>query len=207
MPRQVHGDINTLVMRTNRGFTLIELLIVMVIASILAAITIPTMQFWVQDNRLSAQTNEFISDLHLARTEAIKRNRRVTICKSSDLTSCDVGNNLNWTQGWITFVDNAPADGILNAGEQLIRSHPPALGDVQYAPRAADTTIQYYISFIPRGVTQLVVAVAGSRTQTGFMRVCDDRGVNEARAVLISQTGRVSSVGPPNAAATVGACP
>lgn len=190
-------------MKKNHGFTIIELIAVMVIASILAAIAIPSFQDFVKDNRISAHTNELITDFHFARTESIKRNRRVTVCKSANGATCDVADNLNWTQGWITFVDNGPANGVFDAGETILRTHSGAFADVQIGPRGADGTIRYYVSYIPRGIVQQ----AGGGTQTGYMRVCDDRGLGTLRVILISQTGRVRSTPPPDSAAISGTCP
>ena len=62
-------------MKMNRGFTITEVIITLAITSILAAIAVPAFSDFVADNRIAAQTNEFITDLYYARTEAIKRNR------------------------------------------------------------------------------------------------------------------------------------
>lgn len=196
-----------LAMKRQLGFTLIELIIVLVIGAILAAVAIPSYSDFVKDNRISASANALIGDLYYARTEAIKRNRRVSVCKSANPTAttpgCDTANNVNWGQGWIVFVDDDTADGQRVAAEQLLRVQGPLEGELALAPRTADTAIQYYISYIPRGITQQV----GGNAQNGIMRLCDDRGLGRSRAIVISQTGRVNAVAPPDSAAQVGTCP
>lgn len=84
------------------GFTLLELLITVAVAAILAALAAPGFASLINSNRLSAQANEVVASLQLARTEAIKQNRRVIICRSTNGTSCAGAGQ--WDQ-WITFID------------------------------------------------------------------------------------------------------
>src|SRR3989344_4698731 len=58
----------------NSGFTLIELIITLTIAGILMAVAVPGLKNFVSSNRLTAQINDLIADINLARSEAIKRN-------------------------------------------------------------------------------------------------------------------------------------
>ena len=67
-----------------RGFTLVELLIVLAVGSILLAIAIPGYAFLVNASRLATVTNDLVTVLHLARSEAIKRGVRVTVCKTGN---------------------------------------------------------------------------------------------------------------------------
>ncbi len=94
----------------NAGFTLIELLMVIAIAAILASIAVPSYQWIMSRTRLSTQANELTTALSLARSEAVKRGVRVTVCKSSSGTGCTTSGN--WQQGWIVFVDNTQVEGI-----------------------------------------------------------------------------------------------
>src|SRR4030095_9054162 len=74
--------------RQCHGFTLVELLATLAIASILMARPLPTMNSLGSVMKLSSFSNDFLSQLHLARGEAIKRNSHVVICKSGDGSSC-----------------------------------------------------------------------------------------------------------------------
>ena len=103
-------------MNRQRGFTLIELIITVAIVAILLAIGVPSFQEMMRNNRVAAHTNDRLSSLNLARSEAIKRGVRVSLCKSSDGLSCATTGD--WTQGWIVFVDT-DNDATVDAGENI----------------------------------------------------------------------------------------
>lgn len=86
-----------------RGFTLIELMVTLAVLAIIVGIAMPAFRGLMNANRLTAQANELIGAMQLARTEAIKRNARVSFCGSSDGTTC-VQDSGAWSQ-WLVMVD------------------------------------------------------------------------------------------------------
>jgi type IV fimbrial biogenesis protein FimT len=153
-----------------RGFTLVELLVVLAVGSILLAIAVPGYGFLVSTSRLAAVTNDLVSNLQLARSEAVKRGMRVTVCKTGNAMAvppaCDA--TAGWHQGWLVFVDDG-AQGVIDANDSLLRVHERAHADVLIT---ANSHISRFISYLPdgrsRGMTGLgngtfEVCVSGSR--------------------------------------------
>ena len=97
------------------GFTLIELLVTIALFSILAALALPSFTSLLSSNRTTSYLQEATGAIRYARSEAIKRNRVVTICASADQASCGG----NWQQGWIVF-DDANADGAYTSGTETL---------------------------------------------------------------------------------------
>jgi type IV fimbrial biogenesis protein FimT len=83
------------------GFTLVELMVTVSLAAILMAIGVPMLRNSIANNRLSGQTNEIISAMTLARSQAITMNQPVSFCRanSETATAC-AGSAGNW-QFWL----------------------------------------------------------------------------------------------------------
>ena len=186
-------------MKKHSGFTLIELLVTLIIVSVLLSVGIPSLKSFMQGNQLVASTNELISAFHVARSEAIKLNNSVTICESTDGTTCTSPGTGNWEEGWIVFVDGDSnqagteedcADD--NTGTDcLLRSH-AGFTDNQLTVAGADAGDVAIGSstFNSRGLPR---DVAGS-SQSGTFSVCSLDGSGNtinSRAVVLSLSGRV----------------
>ena len=87
--------------RRGTGFSLIELMVVVAVVAILAVVAYPSLTSVINSNRLSSNANELVASLQFARSEAIRRNARVSVCGSSNGTTCDG----TWTN-WITILDS-----------------------------------------------------------------------------------------------------
>ncbi|MDS4058866.1 MAG: GspH/FimT family pseudopilin [Candidatus Contendobacter sp.] len=104
-------------MNKQRGFTLAELIVTVAIAAILLAVGVPSFQETMRKNRTAAHMNEMITALNLARGEAAKRGQRVSLCPSTDGTSCTGGTD--WNNGWIVFTDTSADDNTVTVGTVL----------------------------------------------------------------------------------------
>ena len=82
-----------------RGFTLTELMIVVVVVGILASLAAPSFSELIKSQRIKSMATDINASLTLARSEAIKRNRNVTLAPTT------AG---SWQGGWqIADPDNA----------------------------------------------------------------------------------------------------
>jgi len=182
-------------MKKNAGFTLIELMITLAIVGILLTVGVPSLKTFMQSNQLIAATNELVSALHVARSEAIKLNTKVSVCSSSNGTGCS--GSSDWKNGWVVFVD---ADGDLAgtgavcaaaATDCLLRSH-GAINDTRLTMSGTDNNGNNItsFSFTSRGLPK---AVNGG-SQSGVYSLCSlDSGGSTigSRAVTLSLSGRV----------------
>ncbi|OYW28041.1 MAG: Pre-pilin like leader sequence, partial [Methyloversatilis sp. 12-65-5] len=87
------------------GFTMIELMIVVTLMAILAAFAFPAFQSFIASNRLTAESNELLSGMNLARSEAVRTQRRVLLCRAA---AADGAVNFSATNGCVTTADSQP---------------------------------------------------------------------------------------------------
>ncbi len=98
--------------RAERGFTLVELMVTVVVLAVLIAIGMPAMNGLINSNRLTAQSNELVGAIQMARSEAIKRNAPVSMCGSLDGVNCAAAGD--WAQ-WLVVLDSDSS--VLQAGQ------------------------------------------------------------------------------------------
>ena len=66
------------------GFTLVEILITIVISAVLLGIAVPQLTDQVQKSHISSHVSDLMAAMNLARSEAVKSGRGVTMCRSTD---------------------------------------------------------------------------------------------------------------------------
>jgi len=168
-------------MRRQSGFTLFELLATVGIGGLLLSIGVPSLTSFVRDSSIISGTNGFLADLYYARNLAVTTNRRIVTCASSNGTSC---NSALWTDGRITFRDD-DNDLTLDVGEEVVRVGKalPSLGVVSAAFPAV-------ITYRPNGRAMGAVIA----TNVGAFIVCDTRGHEHGRVVMVDFNGRPRAV-------------
>jgi type IV fimbrial biogenesis protein FimT len=174
-----------------RGLTLIELIIGIALASILMVVAVPSYTTILSRLRLTSHSNELSSSLAFARSEALRRGVRVTVCKSASATACATSGT--WASGWLVFVDNrhlsgnvaGVVDGSGGSADEILRAVPALTGSTV----TASTSFADWVGFRPDGVS-----VGSSGTASGSLTVCHgSQGVAQAvNALGRTQTSKVT---------------
>jgi type IV fimbrial biogenesis protein FimT len=158
-----------------RGFTLHEALVTLTIIGVVAVSAVGFTRI-LHSTQMTSQVNTLVADLSLARSEAIKRARIVTVCKSRSGDSCTAASA--WHEGWIVFADdndNAQRDD----GETIIKIEQALAGGATLSFGAWGPGAGKYVSYRPMGTTR----------QNGTFTFCGLAG--SAKAVILIQTGRI----------------
>ncbi len=164
-------------MRRNSGFTLIELMIAISLVAILLATAVPALEDFTNDARQTGAINDFVAAIHLARNTAITTNSRVTMCASASGTNCEL---TAWENGWIVFGD-LNANGSLDVGERIVSASSAVEGlDIQSGEFPAS------LMYRPNG-RAMTNALTGN---SGEFAVCDFRGAEHAKVILVELSGR-----------------
>lgn len=171
-----HG-ISVCLRRSQPGFSLVEIMIVLAIVSILGITALPSLQTMVHRNRVASEVNHFLSQLHLARSEAIKQGTRIVICQSPDAQTC--ARTSGWEQGWIIFKDNN-LNRQHDDGELLLRTD-----------RALSSTIRISTGASLHSRRTIVYQATGlAPGSTATFTFCSPGAPDLARAIILSNTGR-----------------
>ena len=173
--------------KTSRGFTIPELIITLGVAAIILSTAVPGVNTTIKNNRLATQVNHIITDIHFARSEAVKRDVRVLLCRSSNPNasspqcSTDSGTEYTWTSGYLIFADSGTAaNSVYDAGSDiLLRRGQPAPSGVRMRTSPAWNK---NLEFNPNGSTNEDGSIA-------LMAICDDRGEADGREIVVAPSG------------------
>ena len=164
-------------MKRDSGFTLIELMFVLAVAAILLSVAVPALQMFTMNSKQTGAINDFVSSMHLARNTAITTNARVTMCASSNGASCEA---VSWDSGWILFRD-ANSNQTVDGTDAIIGTGSPSDG-----PTIASAQYGRFLMYRPNGR----VMSANVGTNTGEFTVCDSRGADHSKVVIVALSGR-----------------
>jgi type IV fimbrial biogenesis protein FimT len=151
----------------SRGFTLIELMVTITVLAILLMVAVPSFDGIRLSSRLTSYATELVAGSQLARTEAIKRNAAVTMCVSSNGTSCSTSGG--WESGWIVL-----------SGTTVIQKQPAAAAGYKLTEAGGATSFTFESTGV--GASQATVTICRASPSVG----------GQERVVKISATGRAS---------------
>ena len=174
------------------GYSLIEMLFMLFILGVLCGTIAHTFQGLQNRVQIQAASEALLSDVLSARAEALRRERRVTLCAaaldSSEQaalpTACAASvSAAAWHQGWLVFED-ANSNGAWDEGEALLqqrsRIHPQVSA-------TGNTTVSRYVSF---GASGRSLSLTGA-FQAGTITFCE-RGAKakEGWLLVLNAVGR-----------------
>ena len=168
-------------MQTCKGITAIELMVALGVLAILAMLAAPSFSQMLERQRVIGATNSLLNAMHLARSEATKRNERVTLCPSADGTTCREDGD--WSHGWIWFAD--PENSGERSADNLLIGY-EALGLQDRLSITGNTPVRDYVSYVARGTTRRT----NGALQMGSFSVCT---ATQSRRVIVSSIGRPRS--------------
>ncbi|MBX2857638.1 MAG: GspH/FimT family pseudopilin [Cellvibrionaceae bacterium] len=183
-------------MKSEQGFTLLELLFTVLIVAVLAGLAAPSFNRLILINKVQSETQGLYIDIAFARSEAVSRNKFISICASVDGLTCNGSNR--WSDGWIVFEDDGAggvaddfADTAKQSGEKLLRVTQQMENLTIDAIDAGGAGVQG-IMFGPRGYIASMRRFSNDNSSVKTtLKVCGpggDSGV--ARAIWMQVTGR-----------------
>ena len=145
-----------LALRRATGYTLLELLVTVAVVAIIASLAVPSFQYMIGTQRVRSATSDLVVALNFARSEAVKRNRVVTVTPS-----------VSWAGGWsVTFVDaggntqtlqnHNGFDGLTMAGNTAISFRPDGRRNsgnvsVEITPPTGSSAKKHCVTVSPTG--------------------------------------------------------
>lgn len=206
-------------MRQSAGFTLIEMMITLVVALILVTWAVPNFQTFIDRSKLTSEANSWVGVINYARSEAITRSEKVTICRRIDPGTCDGSANCdcgvtqsggssppNYHTGYLIFTSTDNTGSPLNfrpgMGDELLRTGQAHSDKITIQGNGQANNA---FSFMPDGTLasediNSVTAVT-ARHILCVERVADDGSTAQStsevpgRVVIISATGRPRVMG------------
>ncbi len=157
---------------SDRGFSLYELLMTMTLVALVLTLGIPSFGSIVANHRLKVEVDALFHAVHLARKGSVVRRRAITICPSYGGNDCEP--SLDWSMGWMMFVNTDRDSPAVRDDDEAILSHHPADQNVRIMSNRKAFTLRS---------TEL-------RATNGTLVFCDRRGRATPRALVISYTGR-----------------
>lgn len=150
-----------------QGFTLYELIVTMAVAAIILSFGVPGFMTFIDNSRATTHTNDLVTALNLARSEATRRGAAVTVCSSTDNATCS--GSTDWSTGWV----------VRSAAGNVLRVWPERSGGAGVVSGNVST-----ILFLSRGSL-------GTAAPLMQIRLPDCTGSN-GRDVSVNGAGRIS---------------
>lgn len=179
---------------------MIELMIVVALMAILAAFAFPAFQSFIASSRLTSESNELLAGINLARSESVRIQRRVLLCRAtasdgvvtfSAANGCVTTEDSEPWQAWAVFVDEN-TNGNIDGTERVVRVQAITGNALRLVSDDALAAAGNRIAFRPDGLARGQGTLA---LQAAQVRVCDTSGsltANNMRVVALASGSRIS---------------
>ena len=163
-------------------------MVVLVVLAIALGIGVPSFTTMIANGRMSSATNDLVTSLHAARSEALMRRAPVGLCPTPDgAGACVAGGNL--ALGWTVFVDRN-GDGAISDDDVILQRHAALSPDLRDGVSSTPTTLR----FTDSGTLRFD---PGDPFTDFHIQICDRRGdadtgagVAAGRWIQVSALGR-----------------
>ena len=156
------------------GFTLMELMVALAIVAILAGIALPAFGGAMATARMAAARSALQSALLRSIARAANAGSPVILCASKDGSCAD---SVDWSGGWVAFHD-LDGDRVRSPGDSLIVEE----GSLEGGTTLVSTSGRKRLIFQPSG---------GNAGSNVTFTLCDSRGPERARSLILSNAGRL----------------
>lgn len=173
--------------RRRHGFTLLELMVTVAVAAILVGLSASPMSRMFASNRVQTEASGLVADLMYARSEAVRRGQGVTVCASSDGSSC-VGTN-TWQNGWIVIADATQCSAVPSGAQTPLRVRATFKGTDTLKAVFPTTATNSCVSFNRDG---LATNLGATKVLFGAKTV--PASTSTTRCVSVELGGRVTTV-------------
>jgi type IV fimbrial biogenesis protein FimT len=148
-------------------------MVVVAIVAIVAVVATPSWNRLVVSNRIRAAVNDWTLSMHFARSEAVRRNVPVTLCPSSDGSTCTTS---DYEAGWIVKTQLPAVNG------EVLQDTLPK----QRLTMVPNSSTKRNITFLPNGT------LIGNYTGV-HITVRDDPAEDDSlsRHICVPRTGRI----------------
>ena len=175
------------------GQSFLETLFVLFLLALMCGMAVSSMRFLQTKIQIQTAAQDMLNAVLTARTEALRLERRVTLCVAegaSDLPKqCVLPSRYSslsmpsWQQGWLMFVDDN-SNGIWDP-EELLLQQSKALPSVVSA--TGNATVNRFVSF---GASGRSLALNGA-FQAGTLTVCQRQSQNSTGwRIVVNAVGR-----------------
>jgi type IV fimbrial biogenesis protein FimT len=146
------------------------MLVTVSVLAVTLGVAVPGLGGFLRSSQLNGTQTELASSLVLARSEATKRGVQTAVGATAPSSGTE------FSGGWTVWVDSN-ANGVIDAGEAVIRQYPPRKNQVAIGTLGGETVV----SFQPSGF------VVGTSSVT--FRVCDGGGSHRGYLVSLDPVG------------------